>query len=89
MKIIQMIALTVQKIKKCFKKKKCIVELDYKNYDRQNRINHIKFKINTLHIKKELVNLRHNINDIDILLKSMLKSINHSEKELNKSLGEP
>lgn len=89
MKITQLIALTVQKIKKYFKKNKCIIELNYKQYDRQNRINHIKFKINTLHIKRELINLRHNINDIDILLKNMLESINNNEKELTKALGEP
>jgi hypothetical protein len=90
MKIMKVVALIVLKIKKVFNKSiKEIVVCNNINCEKEQRINHMKYMINSIRITRELNNIRTNINEIDKLVKDMLDCTSHNQKELVKRLGEP
>mgnify|MGYP001108145059 CR=1 FL=1 len=89
MKINQMIALIVLKTKNVFNKNKKVVVCNKMDCEKEQRINHMKYMINSIRITRELNSIRSNINEIDRLIKNMLQCNKHNEKEQSKLLGEP
>jgi len=89
MKIMKVVALIVLKIKKVFNKNiKEIVVCNSINCEKEQRINHMKYMINSIRITRELNSIRSNINEIDKLIKNMLQCNKHNEKEQSEFLGE-